>query len=95
MNKATFKTIGEILTPPIGNRECTIVVPNYQRGYKWAVKYKNGSVCELSAIEKLLYDIRPYVEKKSDYFLQGITVLKRKENDDKNDDIILIDTRNR
>ena len=55
MNKATFKTIGEILIPSTGNGERTIVVPNYQRGYKWAVKYQNGNVGEPSAVEKLLW----------------------------------------
>ena len=89
MNKAIFKTIGEILTPPTENGKRIIVVPNYQRGYKWAVKYRNGNVSELSAVEKLLCDIKPYVEKGSDYFLQGITVLEQK------DEIILIDGQQR
>lgn len=89
MNKATFKTIGEILIPSTGNGERTIVVPNYQRGYKWAVKYQNGNVGEPSAVEKLLCDIKPYVEKKNDYFLQGITVLEQKN------EIILIDGQQR
>ena len=41
MNKATIKTISEILTPSISPQERTIIVPNYQRGYKWAVKYND------------------------------------------------------
>ena len=32
MNKATIKTISEILTPSISPQERTIIVPNYQRG---------------------------------------------------------------
>lgn len=88
MNKATFKTIGEILASSTERRK-QIIIPNYQRGYKWAVKYQNGNVSEPSAVEKLLSDIKPYVEKKNEYFLQGITVLEQ------NDEIILIDGQQR
>ena len=88
MNKATFKTIGEILASSTERRK-QIIIPNYQRGYKWAVKYQNVNVSEPSAVEKLLSDIKPYVEKKNEYFLQGITVLEQ------NDEIILIDGQQR
>ncbi|MBS1437585.1 MAG: DUF262 domain-containing protein [Bacteroides sp.] len=85
MNKATIKTISEILTPSISPQERTIIVPNYQRGYKWAVKYNDKE----SAVEKLLNDIKPYIEQNNDYFLQGITVQEQNNN------IILIDGQQR
>lgn len=88
MNKATFKTIGEILASSAERRK-TIIIPNYQRGYKWAVKYQNGNVSEPSAVEKLLSDIKLCVGKKDEFFLQGITVLEQ------NDEIILIDGQQR
>jgi uncharacterized protein with ParB-like and HNH nuclease domain len=45
------------------------VVPNYQRGYKWAVKEKED---ELSHVERLCDDlIKAYQEDKPDYFFAG------------------------
>jgi uncharacterized protein with ParB-like and HNH nuclease domain len=63
------------------------VVPNYQRGYKWAVK-ENGN--EPSHVERLCDNlITAYQENKPDYFLQGITV------SEKDGQIILIDGQQR
>ncbi|MEG1915734.1 MAG: DUF262 domain-containing protein, partial [Muribaculaceae bacterium] len=69
-NKTSFKTIEEFLYQ--SDRE--LVIPNYQRGYKWSVKYKdkNGGVTQ-SAVEKLLDDLIK-TNKNQDYFLQGVTV---------------------
>ncbi|MEG1502428.1 MAG: DUF262 domain-containing protein, partial [Synergistaceae bacterium] len=69
-NKTSFKTIEEFLCQ--SDRE--LVIPNYQRGYKWSVKYKekNGRVSQ-SAVEKLLDDLIK-TNKSQDYFLQGVTV---------------------
>ena len=79
MDKATFKTIGEILAPAPGSPQKKITIPNYQRGYKWSVKHNNGNTEEPSAVEKLLTDLEEPFRSRSDYFLQGITV---RETDD-------------
>ena len=89
MNEATFKTIGEILTPSGGKQVRHIVIPNYQRGFKWAVQDWNGKTKELSAVEKLLNDLEMPCRNESDYFLQGITV------QEKEDAIVLIDGQQR
>jgi len=47
----------------------SFVVPNYQRGYKWAVR-RDGRP---SAVEKLVDDLLEHRED-SEYFLQGVTV---------------------
>jgi uncharacterized protein with ParB-like and HNH nuclease domain len=39
-NKTAFKTIREFLFP---EKDKEFVIPNYQRGYKWAVKDKSDS----------------------------------------------------
>lgn len=71
------------------NQNKIFVIPNYQRGYKWAVP-ANNSKDSSSAIEVLMDDLinastNEYVQ----YFLQGVTVT---EKDDK---IILIDGQQR
>jgi hypothetical protein len=64
----------------------TFIIPNYQRGYKWAVK--DGE--NLSAVEKLMDDlIKAHGGNVPSYFIQGITV---SEDDNK---IILIDGQQR
>jgi len=81
---AGFKNLEEYLY----RKDKIFTIPNYQRGYKWAVK-ENGNE---SAVEILLNDlISAYKEKStlSSYFLQGITV----NEDDKN--ITLIDGQQR
>ena len=74
MDKATFKTIDEILTQSADVVKHPIEVPNYQRGYKWSVKYGNGNSEEPSAIEKLLANLYESYNNRNEYFLQGITV---------------------
>lgn len=85
MNKASFKTIGSLF-----DTEKTFVIPNYQRGYKWAVQnYKNG-VAQESHLQRLLHDLwNAFKNYKSDYFLQGITVFET------GNEIILIDGQQR
>lgn len=80
MSNTTFKNIREYFTS--GNQE--FVIPNYQRGYKWAVK-NNGN---LSAVEKICDDLIN-APKNQNYFLQGVTVCEE------NDKIILIDGQQR
>lgn len=85
MNKASFKTIGSLF-----DTEKTFVIPNYQRGYKWAVQnYKNG-IAQESHLQRLLHDLwNAFKNYKSDYFLQGITVFET------GNEIILIDGQQR
>lgn len=71
----TFKTIREYLY----QENKTFVIPNYQRGYKWAVKYTGKDKEEMpSAVEKLLEDLLKAHENRQEspqpYFIQGITV---------------------
>lgn len=73
MNNATFKTIGEILYQPYSEKK-KIVIPNYQRGYKWSVKIAGKESYGMSAVEKLLSDIAAPCMNGEDYFLQGIFV---------------------
>lgn len=77
--KTKFKTIKEFLY----QEGKTFVIPNYQRGYKWAVKED-----QLSSIEKLCDDLQK-AGKQQQYFLQGVTVVED------NNDIILIDGQQR
>ncbi len=80
-SKTAFKTIEDFLFQE--NR--IFVIPNYQRGYKWAVKESETS---LSAVEKLLDDLNS-ANKELQYFLQGVTVTEDKDR------VILIDGQQR
>lgn len=80
-NRTEFKNIREFLFRE--NR--TFIIPNYQRGYKWAVKLKDKKV---TAVEKLIRDLRN-ANKQQEYFLQGVTVSEEGNN------IILIDGQQR
>ncbi|MEA3318302.1 MAG: DUF262 domain-containing protein [Bacteroidota bacterium] len=80
-NRTEFKSIKEFLFQE--NR--TFIIPNYQRGYKWAVKLKDE---KLTAVEKLIRDFKS-ANKQQEYFLQGVTVAEDGEN------IILIDGQQR
>ena len=87
---ATFKTIRDYLY----QENKVFVIPNYQRGYKWAVKYKGKDNEEMpSAVEKLLDDLlkaqENFENNPQSYFIQGITISEDKEN------IILIDGQQR
>ncbi|WP_010662937.1 DUF262 domain-containing protein [Marinilabilia salmonicolor] len=79
-HKTSFKTINEFLF----QKDKIFVIPNYQRGYKWAVKIDGKP----SAVEKFCDDIIN-ADQEQPYFLQGITVA---EEDDK---IIIIDGQQR
>lgn len=79
-NKTAFKTIREFLFP---EKDKEFVIPNYQRGYKWAVKDKSDS-----AVEKLCEDL-VNANKEQEYFLQGVTVAEENEK------VILIDGQQR
>ncbi|MBK9301365.1 MAG: DUF262 domain-containing protein [Bacteroidetes bacterium] len=80
-SKTAFKTIEDFLY----QENKTIVIPNYQRGYKWAIKESENLA---SAVEKLLDHLLD-ANKDQPYFLQGLTVVE-KENE-----IILIDGQQR
>jgi len=78
-----FKNLGEYLYP----KDKIFRIPNYQRGYKWAVKENENE----SAVEKLLDDLISAYKEKSTLFLQGITV----NEDEDGNNIILIDGQQR
>ncbi len=80
MSKVEFKSIKDFLF----QKDKTFIIPNYQRGYKWAVKKNNKQ----SAVEKLIKDLIN-ANKQQEYFLQGITVSEEDNN------IILIDGQQR
>lgn len=83
-NRTEFKSIKEFLFQE--NR--TFIVPNYQRGYKWAVRIKSENP---TAVEKLISDLNNAfnANKQQEYFLQGVTVIEENKN------IILIDGQQR
>lgn len=68
-SKTSFKNIEEYLFQD--NK--TFIIPNYQRGYKWAVIEKDKKE---SAVEKLIADLINAFNKNKEqqYFLQGVTV---------------------
>lgn len=80
-SKTAFKTIREFLF----QENKVFIIPNYQRGYKWSVKYDNKE----SAVEKLMVDLTK-AYKNQEYFLQGVTVSETIDNQ-----IILIDGQQR
>lgn len=80
-SKTAFKTIEDFLY----QENKTFVIPDYQRGYKWAVKENAKS---LSAVEKLVDNLLNS-NKEQPYFLQGVTVVEE------NDNVILIDGQQR
>jgi hypothetical protein len=66
-----MQTDFKILRNYLYSKNKTFVIPNYQRGYKWAVKDGDN----LSAVEKLMEDlIKAYKGNVLSYFIQGITV---------------------
>ena len=93
MSEATFRTMRSLLHPSGGREEQTLIVPDYQRGYKWAVKelLSAGGVEENSALETLLsnLDIAFCIAEDTDYFLQGVTVRES------TDGLVLIDGQQR
>lgn len=93
MSEATFKTMRSLLYPPAGREEQTLIVPDYQRGYKWAVKelLSAGGFEENSALETLVskLDDAFRIAEDTDYFLQGVTVCES------TDGLVLIDGQQR
>lgn len=71
-SRTTFKNIEDFLY----QENKTFVIPNYQRGYKWAVKENDKAP---SAVENLMDNLLS-ADKEQQYFLQGVTVV---EEDDK------------
>jgi len=80
-SKTAFKTIEEYLF----QENKRFIIPNYQRGYKWAAKEKGRHE---TAVEKLMNDLIS-ADKSQQYFLQGVTVSEEGNN------IILIDGQQR
>jgi hypothetical protein len=80
-SKTAFKTIENFLF----QEDKTFVIPDYQRGYKWAVKVDKKTP---SAVEKLLDNLIS-ANKEQPYFLQGVTVVEDGKK------IILIDGQQR
>lgn len=82
-SKTAFKTLRNYFDE---DRQKKFVIPNYQRGYKWAIRDK---VTSLSAIENLVNNLIVAYNSKANYFLQGVTVVETTE------EIILIDGQQR
>jgi hypothetical protein len=82
-NKTSFKNLKEYF---YDGTTKYFVIPNYQRGYKWAVKRKGE---EFSAVEKLLHDLQIASRRDDKYFIQGVTVVEE------NNRVILIDGQQR
>lgn len=81
-----------LLHPSGGREEQTLIVPDYQRGYKWAVKelQSAGGVEENSALETLVSNLNDaFIAEDTDYFLQGVTVRES------TDGLVLIDGQQR
>ena len=70
----------------------TLVIPNYQRGYKWAVKDTNSPEHE-SSVEHLIKTIVESFKVDAELFLQGITVAEINRKEGKS--IIIIDGQQR
>lgn len=81
MSLTKFKNIEEFLF----QENKIFVIPNFQRGYKWAVKDNEDTP---SAVEKLLDDLKS-ADKGQQYFLQGVTVVEE------NNKVIMIDGQQR
>lgn len=83
-----FKTLREYLF----QKGKVFHIPNYQRGYKWAVRYKEGELTSIENLYKNLYDAFISFKKGNRagrYFLQGVTISHDGNN------IILIDGQQR
>lgn len=76
------------------NEDYNLVIPNYQRGYKWAVKDLNNSEAE-SSVEYLVKTIIESYTTNSELFLQGITVSDSQINDSNKRGVVIIDGQQR
>lgn len=68
-----FKTLKEFLYPQ--GRKITFSIPNYQRGYKWAVKADDTGLSSAEYLLNSFLDARQNNPEQS-FFLQGITVVE-------------------
>ncbi len=71
-----------------------LVIPNYQRGYKWAVKDSNNAEDE-SSVEYLVKTIIESFHSNSELFLQGITVSDTEKDSAGVRNVIIIDGQQR
>lgn len=72
-NKNNFKTIQQYFADAK-----KFIIPYYQRGYKWGVPNQNGEA--KCSVDKLMLDlINAFQSKKTEYFLQGVTVSETTE----------------
>ncbi len=71
-----------------------LVIPNYQRGYKWAVKDSTNAEDE-SSVEYLVKTIIESFHSNSELFLQGITVSDTEKDSSGVHNVILIDGQQR
>ena len=76
------------------SEEYNLVIPNYQRGYKWAVKDTNNSNAE-SSVEYLVKSIIESFRTNSELFLQGITVSDSQIDVSNKRDVVIIDGQQR
>ena len=67
-----FKTLKEYLYPDNGKK--TFIIPNYQRGYKWAVREGHDPSLVQDLMQRLIAAWRENPEQQ--YFLQGVTVVE-------------------
>ena len=71
-----------------------LVIPNYQRGYKWAVKDAHDNNAE-SSVEYLVNTIIESFQTNSELFLQGITVSDSENDKDGKMNVVIIDGQQR
>lgn len=76
------------------SEDYSLVIPNYQRGYKWAVKDINDAESE-SSVEYLIKTIMDSFHSNSELFLQGITVSDTEKDDTGVRNVIIIDGQQR
>ena len=76
------------------SEDYNLVIPNYQRGYKWAVKDINNTETE-SSVEYLIRTILDSFQTNSEIFLQGITVSDSEKDENGKKNIVIIDGQQR
>lgn len=75
-------------------KDYNLVIPNYQRGYKWAVKDTHDNKAE-SSVEYLVNTIVESFRTNSELFLQGITVSDSENDKDGKTNVVIIDGQQR
>lgn len=76
------------------SEDYNLVIPNYQRGYKWAVKDINDAESE-SSVEYLIKSIMDSFQTNSEIFLQGITVSDSEMDYNGRRNVVVIDGQQR